>query len=153
MKLHQECPAKPEMKNHEEPNESRDEWRESTPQRSSRPLVWVFMKKILDAIRRKLGGKKKVRFGEVVEFEPTLTKKPRFDLGFLLRMGSNFTASPKRTCLLQISLRFTALKIFCRMAGSMMPSPSKNLSLTLRWPPCFTSSPRPEWNFAPNFSL
>ena len=38
----------------------------------------VQRKRILDAIKRKLGGKKKVAFGEVVEFEATLAKKPKF---------------------------------------------------------------------------
>eukprot|EP00435_Cladocopium_sp_Y103_P076070 s11_g75.t1 len=32
--------------------------------------------KILDAIRRKLIGNRKVRFGEVLKFEPILNKKP-----------------------------------------------------------------------------
>ena len=35
-------------------------------------------KKIFEAIKRKLSGKKKVRFGEVVKFEPILTKKPKY---------------------------------------------------------------------------
>ena len=41
LKLHQTCPAKQEMKNREESHESRDESRESAPERSSRPSAWV----------------------------------------------------------------------------------------------------------------
>jgi hypothetical protein len=38
LKLHQECPTKQGMKNHEESNKFRDESRESTPERSSPAL-------------------------------------------------------------------------------------------------------------------
>ena len=76
-----------------------------------------------------------------------------FVLGFLLRMGSYFMISPKRTFLLPTSFRLMASKIFFRMPGNMIPRPDKNVSVTVWRPPCFTTSSRPDWNRAPSFSL
>ena len=76
-----------------------------------------------------------------------------FVLGFLLRMGSYFMISPKRTFLLPTSFRLMESKIFFRMPGNMIPRPDKNVSVTVWRPPCFTTSSRPDWNRAPSFSL
>lgn len=76
------------------------------------------------------------------------------NLGLLIRIGSNFSTSPKRTVLFPTSFRLIALRIVRRIGRSrMFSSSNKNLSLTFRNPPFFTTSPMADTNLVPNFSL
>ena len=76
------------------------------------------------------------------------------NLGLFIRIGSNFSTSPKRTVLFPTSFRLIALRIVRRIGGSrIFSSSNKNLSLTFRNPPFFTTSPMADTNLVPNFSL
>ena len=82
----------------------------------------------------------------------SISSHGHFVLGFLWRIGSNLSTSPKRTRLLPMSLRLQAWRIFFLMAGNMMPIPSKNWSVVVHRPPCSTRSPSPALNRGPSFS-
>ena len=76
------------------------------------------------------------------------------NLGLLCRIGSNFTTSPKWTCLLPTSLRLMASRMFRRIGRSrIFSSSNKNLSLTFRKPPFCTTSGMADTNLVPRFSL
>ena len=78
----------------------------------------------------------------------------RLNLGLFIRIGSNFSTSPKRTVGFPTSFRLIASRIVLRIGRSrIFNSSNKNLSLTFRNPPFFTTSPMADTNLLPNFSL
>ena len=76
-----------------------------------------------------------------------------FPLGLFFRIGSCLTIWPNRTFRFPRNFVLMASMIFFLIAGSLYPSSSRNLSVVVQRPPCFTKASIPDSNRAPSFSL